>query len=172
VIADEPSTALDVTVQAAYLALLRKLQREEGLAILFVTHDLGAVRASAIALPSCMAGASSKAQASLFSSRKRLTLIPRHCFGQCRTSLLHRANSSRYRDSRLPSSPNARAVSSRPVARRPKAAIASWSCSARAEVGTCISPCRRSAARTCRGSRARVLFQWYDEIGKSGGNGR
>lgn len=42
-IADEPTTALDVTVQAAYLALLRKLQREEGLAILFVTHDLGAV---------------------------------------------------------------------------------------------------------------------------------
>ncbi len=42
-IADEPTTALDVTVQAAYLALLRRLQREEGLAILFVTHDLGAV---------------------------------------------------------------------------------------------------------------------------------
>jgi len=42
-IADEPTTALDVTVQAAYLRLLRRLQREAGLAVLFVTHDLGAI---------------------------------------------------------------------------------------------------------------------------------
>lgn len=42
-IADEPTTALDVTVQAAYLRLLRQLQRESGLAVLFVTHDLAAI---------------------------------------------------------------------------------------------------------------------------------
>ncbi|WP_207537819.1 ABC transporter ATP-binding protein [Sabulicella rubraurantiaca] len=42
-IADEPTTALDVTVQAAYLGLLRQLQRESSLAVLFVTHDLGAI---------------------------------------------------------------------------------------------------------------------------------
>jgi oligopeptide/dipeptide ABC transporter ATP-binding protein len=42
-IADEPTTALDVTVQAAYLKLLRNLQRESGLAVLFVTHDLAAI---------------------------------------------------------------------------------------------------------------------------------
>ncbi|MCY4337807.1 MAG: dipeptide ABC transporter ATP-binding protein [Gammaproteobacteria bacterium] len=39
-IADEPTTALDVTTQARILALLHKLQRETGMAMLFITHDL------------------------------------------------------------------------------------------------------------------------------------
>jgi oligopeptide/dipeptide ABC transporter ATP-binding protein len=42
-LADEPTTALDVTIQAAYLALLRKIQARTGLAILFVTHDFAVV---------------------------------------------------------------------------------------------------------------------------------
>ncbi|QFU82905.1 ABC transporter ATP-binding protein [Natronorubrum aibiense] len=42
-IADEPTTALDVTTQAQLLELLRELQTEFGLAMLFVTHDLGVV---------------------------------------------------------------------------------------------------------------------------------
>jgi len=42
-IADEPTTALDVTIQLQYLKLLKRLQREAGMAILFITHDFGVV---------------------------------------------------------------------------------------------------------------------------------
>ena len=42
-IADEPTTALDVTMQAQILELIERLQREHGMAMIFITHDLGVV---------------------------------------------------------------------------------------------------------------------------------
>ena len=43
IIADEPTTALDVTIQLQYLRLLKEIQAETGLAIIFITHDFGVV---------------------------------------------------------------------------------------------------------------------------------
>jgi peptide/nickel transport system ATP-binding protein len=42
-IADEPTTALDVTIQAQILELLQRLQRDHGMAMIFITHDLGVI---------------------------------------------------------------------------------------------------------------------------------
>jgi oligopeptide/dipeptide ABC transporter ATP-binding protein len=42
-IADEPTTALDVTVQAEIMALVRELQAERGLVVVWITHDMGVV---------------------------------------------------------------------------------------------------------------------------------
>jgi oligopeptide/dipeptide ABC transporter ATP-binding protein len=42
-IADEPTTALDVTIQAQILKLIKRLQREHGMAVIFITHDLGVI---------------------------------------------------------------------------------------------------------------------------------
>jgi peptide/nickel transport system ATP-binding protein len=76
-IADEPTTALDVTVQAQILRLLQGLQSELGLAILLITHDLGVVARVAHRVSVMYAGevVESAAASDLFAS-------PRHPYTQ------------------------------------------------------------------------------------------
>ena len=50
-IADEPTTSLDVTIQAQYLKLLKELQRDSDLSLIFITHDFGIVARCATASP-------------------------------------------------------------------------------------------------------------------------
>lgn len=68
-IADEPTTALDVTIQAQVLELLRKLQKDTGMAILFITHDLGVTSQMADHVAVMRSGkiVEAKGKASLFS---------------------------------------------------------------------------------------------------------
>ena len=42
-ICDEPTTALDVTIQAKILELIRSIQKERGISVIYITHDLGVV---------------------------------------------------------------------------------------------------------------------------------
>ena len=70
-IADEPTTALDVTVQAQIMELLKELQADTGMGLILITHDLGVVADVADRINVMYAGASS-------SRRRRVTFTPAH----------------------------------------------------------------------------------------------
>jgi peptide/nickel transport system ATP-binding protein len=76
-IADEPTTALDVTIQAQILELLRKLQSETGLAMLLITHDLGVVSETAHKVAVMYAGHIVE-----MAGRERFFSAPQHPYSQ------------------------------------------------------------------------------------------
>ncbi len=79
-IADEPTTALDVTTQAEILRLIRQLQREHQTGVLFITHDMGVVAEIAdrvVVLQLCC--------------NRRSSRTPRCCSTRCRASIRRRA---------------------------------------------------------------------------------
>jgi len=91
-IADEPTTALDVTVQAQMLALLLRLQRERGMALVLITHDLGVVSEVAQRVLVLYAGqvVESAAAAELFAR-------PRHPYTEALLASLPERNTGRRR---------------------------------------------------------------------------
>ncbi|MBV9890344.1 MAG: ATP-binding cassette domain-containing protein [Rhizobacter sp.] len=97
VIADEPTTALDVTVQAQMLALLLRLQRERGMALVLITHDLGVVAEVAQRVLVMYAGqiVESAAAADLFAA-------PRHPYTQALLASLPERNVGNRRLASLP----------------------------------------------------------------------
>ena len=78
-IADEPTTALDVTIQAQILELMQKLQEEFNMAIMMITHDLGVVAGMADEVPSCTWARSSNTAPSAMSLNRGITLTPTGC---------------------------------------------------------------------------------------------
>ena len=92
-IADEPTTALDVTIQAQVLRLLKRLQQETGMAILLITHDLGVVAETADRLAVMYAG-----QIVETGEVREFFRAPRHPYSR---KLFESLPDSRKRDKRL-----------------------------------------------------------------------
>ncbi len=76
-IADEPTTALDVTIQAQILGLIRKLQQTRQMSVLFITHDLGVIAEIADDVAVMYRGKLSSRDLLKRSSRIRSILTPR-----------------------------------------------------------------------------------------------
>jgi peptide/nickel transport system ATP-binding protein len=99
-IADEPTTALDVTVQAQILRLLRHVQREFGTAIIMITHDLGVIAEIADEVVVMYAGRAMEA-----ASRRALFQMPAHPYTRGLFGSLPQRELRRSRLSPIPGQP-------------------------------------------------------------------
>jgi ABC-type dipeptide/oligopeptide/nickel transport system ATPase component len=110
-IADEPTTALDVTIQAQILDLIRELQQKSGMAVVLITHDLGIVASLCQRLMVMYGGLILEPAPSRTSSTARCTPTRGRCFGRYPPSTAGRTSAS------SPSTPGA--VPHRPAAGLP-----------------------------------------------------
>jgi oligopeptide/dipeptide ABC transporter ATP-binding protein len=91
-IADEPTTSLDLTIQAQYLNLLRELQRAHGLALIFITHNLGIVAKMCDQLAVMYAG-----RVVEYGPVRQIFSAPTHPYTQALLNSIPRMNDSRQR---------------------------------------------------------------------------
>jgi oligopeptide transport system ATP-binding protein len=107
-IADEPTTSLDVTIQAQYLDLLKEVQASAGVAVILVTHDFGIVAANADRVAVMYAGKIVEMGTTLQVLTTRAIRTRRRCCAACRTWHCGASSSSRSAGSR-PTSRSSRA---------------------------------------------------------------
>ncbi len=124
-IADEPTTALDVTIQAQVLDLLRELQRSRGMAMLLISHDLGVVSRMADHVGVMYAGQLVEvAPRDRFFRRGGASLFARRCSRRCPTRRGAAANSPAFPAAcrrSIPASPAAASPTAAPRSCRPAA---------------------------------------------------
>ncbi len=98
IIADEPTTALDVTIQAQILDVLRDIQRENHAGIILITHDLGVVAETADRVAVMYAGQIVEQGQRLRFLMSPSTLIRVHCYDRCRNGITKTMNSTLFKE--------------------------------------------------------------------------
>ena len=145
IIADEPTTALDVTTQAQILALMNRLQEDHGMAIIMITHDLGVVAEIADDVVVMYGGRWSSRRPSTSSSIARGTRTPGACSAPFPAWMRRSTGSSRFR-----ASPR-RSCDPRMAAGSIHGAHTRWT----------------SAAPSCRRSRRAPVWRTYSGAGST-----